>query len=244
MSIGWPGSVITHGLVLLALLISWSGAAQNLPPASAVVPVEIIDTIADRTNVRAAAPEPDPMPEAQNVIPDGAAQSLTQPTPEAAEPVPDPRQKEKLKEQQRRPVTNLNDLAALIDRSKQREGQRNQNVASAETSAHARDRIGAGTDMAATESDAIKSAIERNRQRFIDLPNYERLVVTIRVQINADGSLAGRPQVISTSLPQSDPYMRVAVERSMRAILVSEPLPVAHDRTARATFTMRFYDRD
>ena len=95
-----------------------------------------------------------------------------------------------------------------------------------------------------TETDAIHSAIERNRTSFKDMPDYERLRVTIRLVINADGSLAGAPRVVSTSLPQSNPYMRVAVERSMRAILISEPLPVARNRTQRATMTINFYDRD
>jgi len=244
MRLGWIGSVIAHVVMLAATFLAWPHDAPDLPPPSAVVPVDIIDKITDVTNVTAMAPPEPETPEEAPLAPEGAPQDMTPPTPDAPEVIADPRQKQKLKQEPRRPTTSLTDLADLIDRSKKEKGRTNAGASAAERGDNPRDAIGAGTDMTASESDAIKSAIERNRQRFIDLPNYERLRVTIEVRINADGSLAGAPRVVRTSLPQSDPYMRTAVERSIRAILVSEPLPISPTRTQRATFTMNFYDRD
>lgn len=239
---GWLGSLLFHGLVTLAALFSFSMTPPELPPASDVVPVEIIDTIGDTTNVRAEAPKDTPEP-AEEIAPEGAPQTVTPPEPDTPEPVPDPRQPPKPKEQQRRPAS-ASDYAGLFDAAKKTNGQSNAGGANAPQGDNPRDAIGAGTEMTASESDAIKAAIERRRVKFIDLPNYERYVVTIRIQINADGSLASDPRVISTSLPTSDPYMQVAVDRSLRAILTAEPLPVDPRRTRRASFTIRFYDKN
>lgn len=241
MRTGWIGSIVTHALIAAATLVAWPDKDRDLPAPSAIVPVDII--IGEVTNVSAIAPPPpeDPAEEAE-LAPEGAPQSMAPPTPEAPEAINDPRQKQKKKEEPRRPVTDLNDIAALIDRSKKEQGQA-ASSSDAETGPNARNAAGAGTEVTASEADAIRSAIERNRQKFVDLPDYERLRVTIQIRLNADGSLAEAPRVLRTSLPASDPYMRVAIDRSLRAILTSEPLPVAPDRTRRATFTINFYDR-
>ena len=242
MRFGWIGSVICHAILLALTFVAWSSAPPDLPAASSVVPVEIIDKITDVTNVRAMAPPAPETPDATEVTPEGAPQDVTQPTPDAPEAIADPRLKQKAKEEPRRQVTDLRSIADLIDRSKTKDG-RKATASNAETGDHPRDAIGAGTDMTSTEQDAIIAAVERHRTKFTDMPNYERFLVIVRFQINADGSLSGSPQLVSTSLPVSDPYMRVAVERSMRAILTAEPLPVAPNRTERASITLRFHDR-
>ena len=243
MRIGWIGSVVCHAILLVLTFVAWSSAPPDLPAASSVVPVEIIDKITDVTNVKAMAPPAQKTPDATEITPEGAPQDVTAPTPDAPEAIADPRLKQKAKEEPRRAVTDLRSIADLIDRSKTKDG-RKASASNAEAGDHPRDAIGAGTDMTATEADAIHAAIDRRWHNSSDLPNPESYWVTVRIQINANGTLAGQPLVVQTSLPQSNPYMRVAVERALQAIWSAEPLPVAPGRIARATFTMRFQKRE
>lgn len=240
MRAGWIGSLVTHALIAAATLLAWPDKDRDLPEPSAIVPIDIV--IGDITNVSAIAPPPpeNPTDEAEPT-PEGSPQTMSPPTPEAPEAIADPRQKQKKKDERRRPESNLDDIQALIDRSKDKNG--GPTSSNGPTGPNPRDVVGPGTEVTASEADAIRSAIESNRQKFVDMPDYERLRVTIRIRLNADGSLAETPRVIETSLPASNPYMRVAIDRSLRAILTSEPLPVAPDRTRRATFTINFYDR-
>lgn len=243
MGPGWIGSALTHGIVLLALLVTWSGA-PDLPPPGAIVPVDIIDSISAETNVKAAAPEElaeDPETEAAK---EGAPQSVAPPTPDSPEPIPDPRQKQKAKETPRRPVTDLNDLAAMIDRSKKEDGRRNPANPTADKSDRPRSAIGAGTDMTGSETDAINSHVQRCWRAPADLPYPERLIVKVRIRLNADGSLAGPPELVSPrSLAGVDPATRVAAEAAMRAVRVCDPFPVARSRTERINAVLNFDPR-
>lgn len=243
MRLGWFGSFGVHVLIVAATLIAWPRGEKELPPASGIVPVDIIDTISEITNVSAIAPAPSEELPDDEIAPEGAAQSVAPPTPPDVEAVNDPRQKQKLKQKDRQPVSNLNDFAALIDRSKTKDGRPVESNANAERGERPRRAIGAGSDLTMSEPDAIASAIDRKWMNFSDFPSPERYWVSIRIQLNADGTLARPPQVTATSLPMSDPYMRVAVERSMRAVQAAEPLPVDPNRTTRATFTMHFFLR-
>lgn len=240
MGPGWIGSVIAHGVLVLALLVSWTGAAPELPPPSAVVPVDIIDTIAEETNVRSAAPEPAPSEQTETTT-EGAPQSVAPPDPEAPEPVPAPNAP-KAKEQPRRPTTSERDLRALIDRAK-KEGQ-SQTVAGADAVGPTRGRVGAGTAMTATESDAIYAHLARCWRAPADMPDPERLIVKVRVVLNADGSLAGQPEMVAPrSVAGADPEVQVAAESALRAIRVCEPFPVNPQRTQRLTAVLNFDPR-
>ncbi|MBT9447304.1 MAG: hypothetical protein IV086_16510 [Hyphomonadaceae bacterium] len=242
MRLGWFGSFGVHVLIAAATMIAWPRGEEDLPPAGAVVPIDIIDTISSVTNVSAIAPQLSEDQADENVTPEGAPQTTAPPVPEAPEPIPDPRQKMKSKEKERQP-TSLEDFQGAIDRWKEK-GADDPGNPDAPTGPRPRERIGAGNELTSSEPDAIASAIDRRWQNFSDFPNPERYWVTIRIQINANGTLARAPQVLRTSLPLSDPYMKVGVERSLRAILSAEPLPVDPARTSRATFTMNFYLRD
>jgi hypothetical protein len=243
MRFGWIGSALAHGLMLMAMLVTWTGVAPDLPPPSAVVPVEIIDTISDVTNVTAVAPEPlDARPETE-VAPEGAPQSLAPPTPEAPEAIADPRLKQKQK-QERRPSTDLNDLAALIDRSKKEQGRRNPDATATQKGDRPRSAIGAGTDMTMTETDAINSHVQRCWRAPADMPYPERLIVKVRIRLNANGSLAAAPELVQPrSLMGLDPATRVAAEAAMRAVRVCDPFPVAPSRTERVNAVLNFDPR-
>jgi hypothetical protein len=245
MRLGWPGSFGVHTLVAFALVLFTvrCETPTELPPPSAVVPVDIIDKISDVTNVSAIAPPPE-APLEEEVAPDGAPQSLAPPAPEAPEPIPDPRQKMKQKDEQRRPVTNLNDIAALIDRSKDKEGLRPARNPDAEQGDRPRNAIGSGTDMTMTETDAINSHVQRCWRAPADQAYPERLIVKVRIRLNADGSLAAQPELVSPrSLGGVDPATRVAAEAAMRAVRVCDPFPVAPNRTERVNAVLNFDPR-
>jgi colicin import membrane protein len=241
MRLGWFGSFGLHMLFAAATMIVWPRDAPDLPPPSAIVPVEIIDTISESTNVSALAPPPPENP-AEEVAPEGAPQSVAPPTPEEAEPIPDPRQKQKQKEKERRPVTDLNDIAALIDRSKKNDGRRDAASANAEKGDRPRSAIGAGTDLTMTETDAINSHVQRCWRAPADQPYPERLIVKVRVRLNADGSLAAQPELVS---PRgfTDASTRVAVEAALRAVRVCDPFPVAPNRRERVNAVLNFDPR-
>lgn len=244
MRLGWFGSLGVHVLIVAATMIAWPHDAPDLPPPSAVVPVDIIDTISSVTNVSAIAPPPPEAPVEEEVAPDGAPQSLAPPAPEAPEPIPDPRQKMKQKDEQRRPTTNLNDIAALIDRSKDKEGRRPARNPDAEQGDRPRNAIGAGTDMTMTETDAINSHVQRCWRAPADQAYPERLIVKVRIRLNADGSLAAQPELVSPrSLGGVDPATRVAAEAAMRAVRVCDPFPVAPNRTERVNAVLNFDPR-
>jgi hypothetical protein len=242
MRFGWLGSIIVHLVLAAVTLVAWPRDAPDLPPPSSVVPVDIIDTISEVTNVSAIAPPPPETPLTEEVAPDGSPQSVAPPTPEDAEIVHDPRQKMKPKEKERAPVTNLNDLAALIDRSRQKEGQRNTSAPNAAPGDRPRDAIGAGTDLTMTETDAINSHVQRCWRAPADQPYPERLIVKVRIRLNADGSLATQPELVSPRI-YADAATRVAVEAALRAVRVCDPFPVAPNRTQRVSHVLNFDPR-
>ena len=58
----------------------------------------------------------------------------------------------------------------------------------------------------------------------VDLPDYQRLVVTLKVRLNADGTLARDPQLISPrSAPIGDRYMQIAIDRAIDATFKCVP---------------------
>jgi hypothetical protein len=62
-----------------------------------------------------------------------------------------------------------------------------------------------------------------------DLPNPERLIVTLRFQLNEDGTLRGNPQVVQPGSYIFDRPMRTAVERATTAVRQCPPYPFAAD---------------
>lgn len=242
MGIGWPGSVITHGVVLMALLVTWAGSAPDLPPPSSIVPVEIIDTISDTTNVTAAAPEEVEAEETEDNAPEGSQQTMAPPEREAPEAVNDPRQKKKQNEKPK-VTTSITDLQRMISLEKQKQGS-NPTPAPNKNIGPTRDQIGSGTEMTATETDAINSHVQRCWRAPADLPYPERLIVKVRIRLNADGSLAAPPELVSPrSVAGVDPATRVAAEAAMRAVRVCDPFPVARNRTQRINAVLNFDPR-
>jgi outer membrane biosynthesis protein TonB len=245
MRFGWIGSVLAHVVMVLAMVVAWPRDEPDLPPASAVVPIDIIDTISDVTNISAIAPEPlEEPPETEELAPAGAPRTITPPEPDAPEAIADPRQKQKQKDQPRRPTTDLRSLQAMIDLEKKNEGNRGASRPNTPTGPSPREGAGAGTEATASEADAIMAHVQRCWRAPADLPYPERLVVKVRIRLNADGSLAAQPEMVSPrSLVGLDPATRVAAEAAMRAVRVCEPFPMRANRTERVSAVLNFDPR-
>ncbi len=243
MRLGWIGSVIAHAIMVVLTFVAWPRDAPDLPSPNAVVPVELIDKISDLTNVSAVAPEDaEPLPE-DEIAPDGSPQTMAPATPDAPEAIADPRQKQKKPEPPRQ-VTDLNSIQRLLDLQKKKDGIRGTSLPDAPTGPNPREVIGPGNDMTATESDAIYAHIARCWRAPADLPDPDRLIVKVRILLNANGSLATAPQLVSPrSIAGADPAVRAAAESALRAVQVCDPFPVAPNRTQRLPAVLNFDPR-
>jgi hypothetical protein len=224
MRAGWLVSLIGHiGLALMTTL-AWQTSAEMLPSGGSVVPVEIVD-IAAESNVRALAEDvPD-----EDVAPDAQEETReAQPAPAPA-PGPAPRQ----------PPRNRNDsfdLAAAADlfNADTKTGRRREEGQRADRTQRG---AGLGTAEVAALEDRLRAIarahIARNAcwRMPIDLPEPERLVVTVRFQVNRNGTLNGEPEIISPRNTTYDPAMRTAVESARRAIRLCDPFPFPDDPT-------------
>lgn len=76
----------------------------------------------------------------------------------------------------------------------------------------------------ASFSDIVRTQMEYCWRDVQDLPDKERLVVTLKVTLNADGRLARDPELISPpSIPVGDGVMREAIERAINATISCVP---------------------
>lgn len=199
-------SIIGHiGFVLMTML-AWDASSNSIPTAGAVVPVEIVAT-APESNVRALAVDvPD-----EEVSPD-------EEQPAEAEERPTPASTATPRREQRRDEFDLDAIAGMIDRQRdtgprRREGERaerNQQGA------------GLGTAEVAAIADRARSLVARQMARCwrmpVDLPDPERLIVTVEFELDRNGNLRGQPRVTSPTNYTFDAPMRTAAEAALRAV--------------------------
>ncbi|UPT62065.1 MAG: hypothetical protein M0D54_17060 [Hyphomonadaceae bacterium JAD_PAG50586_4] len=215
-------SIIAHiGAVWMTMLV-WETRPALLPMAGAVVPVEIVD-VAVESNVRARQ-------EAEAQEQETAAQDETVPeeaetTPaSASEPAPRPR------DRNQDAFENLLNDPGLIDRSKDRARPRPNNGDIAENT---RQGAGPGTAEFVALEDRARALARAHLRRCwrmpADLPDPDRLVVTVEFDLNRNGTLNGQPRVTNPRNSTFDPAMRTAVEAALRAVHTCDPFPFADD---------------
>jgi outer membrane biosynthesis protein TonB len=217
-----------------------------------IVPVELV-SLGPTTNVRAARPEPEPVepepepepetpepepepaepepepaqpePEPEPIAPEPETESEPEPEPipdepdaepEPVEPEPEP---EPDPEPQRQQGLDLDRLSSLVDRSRETSASRN-----AETG-EARGAAGSGTAMTATLSDMMSSQIARCVRSSADAPSDMELGVQVSVRLNRDGTLSDAPRLTNEArvLGSPNPYLRVAGQRALRAVIDCAP---------------------
>jgi hypothetical protein len=107
---------------------------------------------------------------------------------------------------------NLNDLAALLESQPSQRGS-----------------IARLPTVEERAQDVLREHIQSCWQAPVDLPDPERLSVTLRFALNEDGSLRGQPRVVEPRAHMFDRTMRTAIERAIRAVRQCSPYPFAAD---------------
>jgi hypothetical protein len=211
-------SIIGHiGAVLMTFLV-WQVRPSLPVEMGSVVPVEIVD-VALESNVRALAEDvPD-----EEVSPEEATPSVAEeqpaPAPTPTPPRPRPRNEE----------FNLDAIAGMIDKQRDPGRQRTEGQRADRTQRGA----GLGTAEVASLRDRVRAVGRAHLRRCwrmpVDLPDPERLIVTVEFDINRNGTLNGQPRVTNPRNYTFDPYMRAAADSALRAVRACDPFPFADD---------------
>jgi hypothetical protein len=195
-------------------MLAWEANSSLPEDVVTVVPIEIVDVAAE-ANVRALAedvPDEEVAPQEEQTAPE--AEPAPAPTP--APPPPRPRQ--------RNDDFNLADISGMIDRQRDT-GRRREEGARADRNQRS---AGLGTaEVASLEAriaTIVRSELQRCWRTVADMPDPERLRVTVSFRLNRDGSLNGQPRVLSPSNYTFDPLMNEAVNRALRAVRTCDPI--------------------
>ncbi|MBL8531683.1 MAG: hypothetical protein JNK94_08110 [Hyphomonadaceae bacterium] len=219
MRVGLAVSVVFHVGAVMMTLLAWEARSTIAPAVGAVVPVEIVDVAAE-SNVRALT---ETTQEEQAPAEPETVQAEPEPTP-APTPTP-PR------ERPRQPAEefDLSAIARMVDKQRQPGRERTEGAQADRTQRGA----GLGTAEVAALEDRARALARAHLRRCwrmpIDLPEPDRLVVTIEFDINRNGTLNGQPRVVSPRNYTFDPAMRTAVEAALRAVRVCDPYPFPDD---------------
>lgn len=247
--LGFILSVMAHGAVVASALVYFP-AASRFAESSTIIPIELV-TLAETTNIRAARPDPEPEPEVEpepveidpqpenqapepdlepEVIPSepepiapepDPVQPEPEPEPVTPDPEPEPVQPEPRPEPEPEEPAglDLDSLSGLIDRS--RTSRRDQGAETGD----ARQGAGPGTAMTATLQALAASQIQRCTRSNADAPSDMNLAVVVRVRLERNGDLAEAPRLVDEArvLNSPNPYLRVAGERALRAVIDCAP---------------------
>jgi hypothetical protein len=161
-----------------------------------------------------AVPTPEDSAPAATEVSSPEPQPAPAPTPASPRPTPRPQ----------RDQFDLGSIAQLVDRSR-RAGEEHVEGANANRNQRS---AGQGThDVASLQDRAaaiLKAEMLRCWRAPIDLPNPDRLVVTVHIELDRNGNLRGQPSVISPPGGNSfDPSMRTAVASALRAVRACDP---------------------
>ncbi|WP_300540741.1 cell envelope integrity protein TolA [Maricaulis sp.] len=225
-------SLLVHAGILAAGLVYLPRAAQVFEDTP-IVPVELV-TVAERTNVRAAAPEPEPEPEeaVEDTVEDEIETPEPQPEPEPeparAEPEPidpEPEPEPEPAETQPEPVEEAPEPEPARETPPVRPEQRRDTTPSLEDmlgnierqvaevrretgtpdEGERRRSAGAGDAMTATLQDLIQSHLARCWRNSLDAPDPDELAVEVVFSLNRNGELAGPPRLVDQARVLNSP---------------------------------------
>jgi hypothetical protein len=210
-------SLVGHVGAVMMTLLAWEARSSLPATAGAVVPIEIVD-VALESNVRALA---EAVPD-EEVSPEEQEPTIAEEQPAPA-PTPQPQRR------QQNEGFDLSAIAGLIDKQRDPGRRRNEGERADRTQQGA----GLGTGEVAALEDRARALARAHLRRCwrmpVDLPDPERLVVTVQFDINRNGTLNGQPRVTSPRNYTFDPAMRTAVEAAVRAVRVCDPYPFPDD---------------
>jgi len=240
---GIIGAVLLHAGIVAATFFTWSHTL-DIADQTPVVPVDLV-TLGDKTNVQAMVKQEVKLPpkeEAQPPAPDQdqAVQSAPQeeeppapaeeaPAPELAKPVPPAIPKMKPEPQPKKEKFDINSIMALLDkRAPQAAAAPNAKIGNRTVKG-----IGDQNLMTADLKSMLVSMIYKCWSPPVGAPDAAELVVSFRLFLNPDGSVAQPPQLVGNSAAAAgDPYTRAAAEAARRAIYTCAPYQLPADRYA------------
>ena len=247
-------SALLHGSVIVLTLIAWPRLLPDALPDQ-VVPVELLPP-SEETNIMAQSkaekpieePKPEPPPPAPQVAepppppppaPDEMAMPdpVMPPIPKEPEAKPQPatprfahlQPQRKPKPEKKSEPFDINKIDALVNRIPDKPKTEappapNSTAQSTRTTTG----VGAQTAMTMSEIDALRSKMMQCwNVTAIGAPDPSALVLTLKIQLNQDGTVAGVPQLVETQ-NLGDPYFRAAADSAKRAVQMCQPytLPV------------------
>lgn len=219
-------SLAIHAVLVFASVLAWPHVAKSMDMESAIVPVDVVN-FSETSNISPIAAENAlPAPEAMEA---GAPLDAGKQTEAEAVPdltAPKPKTPTPPKPQ---PKFSLDQLSALIDRSKKTPGTAQQTTSpNAPAGDKPRSGFGAQNGLTASLKDALAAQFRECWTDTRAMPNPERLKVRVLFALNRDGSLAAQPRVVSQVLP-GDAYMRVAADNALRAVRTCAPFKLPAD---------------
>lgn len=226
------GSLVFHGLILAALVISW-GFTHNLK-VGASVPITIVangpDTDlapAEQAPVAQTAQTEQPVPEAPPVVtPAPQPQPQPQPTPPqpTLQPTPKPVQKTAPPKPQTPPKPeksfDLDALAASLSKSTSKPSSAPKGANRAQTAAQARNTTGTGVSAAAMSG--LADELQRRWNPNCEVQGGRDVQVKVTFELGAGGRVVG--QVGSQILRgPAGPVTQAAADRAVRAVYAAAP---------------------
>lgn len=246
MRFGVFTSILFHLCAVGLAFVSLPDFLRTKVVESPVIPIELIAEaeLAEKTSVPAAAPKPKPKTEKPPDLPK-PEEIKPAPKPEPKpkvepEPAPAPKPEEKKPEPKVEPVKpktekpkpknedlDLDALSALVDKSRKTEASSDADSTAELEADRAREAVGAGDRLAASEIDKMRAAVSRcwNASAIIGAPEPEKLVVEIDIDLNRDGTLSGAPRVVN-SLEinlSGNRFWKVAEQNAVRAVQACQP---------------------
>lgn len=238
MRLGFPISILFHASVLAVGLLWIPEAMHNRVAPTPIIPIELV-TLATKTNIKQIPATPVPEPEIEQLLAPEPVVNAPEPEPIIPEYLPEPEPKKpepklekpqvkvekpkpKLKPKPKPPSFDLARLDRKLAQSREPENELDQLL---ERNLTAQQEVGEGTELSIDEVDLLRSQMYGCWRAPLDAPNPEKLVVRVRLHLNADGSLQGAPQVINQGeIDRSgDLFWRAAANSARRAVIKCQP---------------------
>jgi len=144
-------------------------------------------------------------------------------------PIDEP-EDEAVKDEPEAPVFSLDDLSALIDRSRDTQPEANQQkILQSEETLYAfadvaRRGAGAGDGLALSEIDALRAAMYKCWRIPADAKDPESLIIPVNVKLYRDGYVASvKLKNAGRIAGSSNPYMKIAADNALRAVSKCAP---------------------
>ncbi len=244
MRFGVLASVLLHLCAVGLAFVSLPDFLRTKVVEAPVIPVELIREaeLSKKTSVPAASPKPKPKPPEEKKAP---PEERKPEPPKVEEKTPEPNNEpppvvpEKTKEPEKKPESkksppkkaedlDLDALEALVDKSRKNQQQAADDPGDTDIVAdRAREAIGAGDRLTASEIDKMRAAVSRcwNASAIIGAPQPENLIVEIDIDLNRDGTLSGAPRVVNALEINlsGNRFWKVAEQNAVRAVQACQP---------------------